>query len=78
MHQKVRKSVLVIHKTELSSVFYEKRRDIIKQFEVWKEAPDRKPILLRGARQIGKSDPSLKIGRELSRHEYCPCFALDV
>ena len=32
LHQKVRKSVLVIHKTELSSVFYEKRRDIMGMF----------------------------------------------
>ena len=30
-------------------------RDIINQFKVWKEAPERKPILLKGARQIGKT-----------------------
>jgi hypothetical protein len=29
-------------------------RDIINQFKAWKEAPNRKPILLKGARQIGK------------------------
>ena len=30
-------------------------RDIIRQFEVWKDAERHKPILLKGARQIGKT-----------------------
>ncbi len=29
-------------------------REIIHQFKAWKDAPNRKPILLKGARQIGK------------------------
>ena len=31
------------------------RRDIIEQFKAWKNTPERKPILLKGARQIGKT-----------------------
>ena len=30
-------------------------RDIVKQLKAWKEAPVRKPVLLKGARQIGKT-----------------------
>ena len=30
-------------------------RDIIRQFVVWKDAERHKPILLKGARQIGKT-----------------------
>ena len=30
-------------------------RDIINAFRQWKEDPGRKPILLKGARQIGKT-----------------------
>lgn len=33
----------------------ELQRDIIEVFKQWKDAPDRKPILLKGARQIGKT-----------------------
>ena len=39
-------------------------REIIRQFKAWKDAPDRKPILLKGARQIdqqtGHADISLR------------------
>ncbi len=31
------------------------RRDIIDTFLQWKDEADRKPILLKGARQIGKT-----------------------
>lgn len=50
-------------------------RDIIKQFKVWKEAPDRKPILLRGARQIGKTWAMETFGKEYFK--YCVKFDFD-
>jgi len=30
-------------------------RKIIKKLELWKKRPDRKPLILRGARQVGKT-----------------------
>lgn len=39
-------------------------RDIINTFKQWKEAPNRKPILLKGARQIGKTWAMETFGRE--------------
>ena len=50
-------------------------RDIIKQFKAWKEAPDRKPILLKGARQIGKTWAMETFGRECFK--YCVKFDFD-
>ena len=50
-------------------------RDIINQFKVWKEAPDRKPILLRGARQIGKTWAMETFGKECFK--YCVKFDFD-
>lgn len=50
-------------------------RDIIKQFKAWKEAPDRKPILLKGARQIGKTWAMETFGRE--SFKYCVKFDFD-
>ena len=38
-------------------------REIINQFKAWKDAPDRKPILLKGARQIGKTWAMETFGR---------------
>lgn len=43
-------------------------RDIINQFKVWKEVPDRKPILLRGARQIGKTWAMEAFGKECFKY----------
>ena len=43
-------------------------RDIINQFKIWKEAPDRKPILLRGARQIGKTWAMEAFGKECFKY----------
>ena len=31
------------------------KRSIIKQLEQWKDKPDRKPLMLLGARQVGKT-----------------------
>ena len=39
-------------------------RDIIHQFVAWKEAAVRKPILLKGARQIGKTWAMETFGKE--------------
>ena len=50
-------------------------RDIIKQLEEWKEAPVRKPILLRGARQIGKTWAMETFGKECFK--YCVKFDFD-
>lgn len=40
------------------------RRDIIADFKQWKDSPQRKPILLQGARQIGKSWVMEAFGKE--------------
>ncbi|MBR1788985.1 MAG: ATP-binding protein [Bacteroidaceae bacterium] len=50
-------------------------RDIINQFKVWKVAPARKPILLKGARQIGKTWAMEAFGKECFK--YCVKFDFD-
>lgn len=50
-------------------------RDIIQTFRKWKDDPDRKPILLRGARQIGKTWAVEEFGKEC--FEYCVHFDFD-
>ena len=50
-------------------------RDIINLFKAWKEAPDRKPILLKGARQIGKTWAMETFGKECFK--YCVKFDFD-
>ena len=50
-------------------------RDIINQFKAWKEAPNRKPILLKGARQIGKTWAMETFGKECFK--YCVKFDFD-
>ena len=50
-------------------------REIINQFRAWKEAPVRKPILLKGARQIGKTWAMETFGRECFK--YCVKFDFD-
>lgn len=50
-------------------------RDIIQTFKQWKDAKDRKPILLKGARQIGKTWAMETFGREC--FEYCVKFDFD-
>ena len=50
-------------------------REIINKFKAWKEAPDRKPILLRGARQIGKTWAMETFGKECFK--YCVKFDFD-
>lgn len=50
-------------------------RDIIEQFKEWKQSPDRKPILLKGARQIGKTWAMETFGKEC--FDYCVKFDFD-
>ena len=50
-------------------------RDVINQFVAWKEAPVRKPILLKGARQIGKTWAMETFGKECFK--YCVKFDFD-
>ena len=50
-------------------------REIINKFKAWKEAPDRKPILLRGARQTGKTWAMETFGKECFK--YCVKFDFD-
>ena len=50
-------------------------RDIISTFKEWKDAPMRKPILLQGARQIGKTWATETFGKE--SFEYCAKFDFD-
>ena len=40
------------------------RRNIDRQLIVWKEDPMRKPLLLRGARQVGKSSAVRHFGKQ--------------
>jgi len=50
-------------------------REVINRFKAWKEAPDRKPILLKGARQIGKTWAMETFGKECFK--YCVKFDFD-
>jgi hypothetical protein len=50
-------------------------REIINQFKAWKDAPDKKPILLKGARQIGKTWAMEAFGKECFK--YCVKFDFD-
>lgn len=51
------------------------KREIIDKFKVWKDSPKRKPILLKGARQIGKTWAMETFGREC--FDYCVKFDFD-
>ena len=37
----------------------------------WKNDPDRKPLLLRGARQVGKSSTVKELGKQLDASVLC-------
>ncbi len=50
-------------------------RDIINAFKLWKDAPGRKPVLLKGARQIGKTWAMEAFGGEC--FDYCVKFDFD-
>lgn len=50
-------------------------RDIVQTLKQWKDSPDRKPVLLRGVRQTGKTWVMETFGRE--SFEYCAKFDFD-
>lgn len=51
------------------------QRRIIQTLKAWKDSPYRKPLLLKGARQIGKTWVMTKFGREC--FDYCVRFDFD-
>ena len=51
------------------------KRDIISVFKTWKDSALHKPILLKGARQIGKTWAMEKFGKECFK--YCVKFDFD-
>ena len=63
------------HKWELFCAIMRIERDIINVFKQWKDAPERKPILLKGARQIGKTWAMEAFGQEY--FDYCVKFDFD-
>ena len=48
------------------------RRDIVERLKEWKNQESKKPILLKGARQIGKTWVMETFGREC--FDYCAKF----
>ena len=65
----------MIHKSALVSVVMRIERDIISTLREWKDSPERKPVLLQGARQIGKTWVMETFGQEC--FEYCARFDFD-
>lgn len=64
-----------LHKIEQFIVIMRIERDIIQRLKLWKDSPNRKPILLKGARQIGKSWVMETFGHEC--FEFCVKFDFD-
>lgn len=50
-------------------------RKIIEELKVWKEKADRKPLMMLGARQVGKTSVLKRFGEECFDH--CAYFSLD-
>lgn len=50
-------------------------RKIIQQLTVWKNKKDRKPLMMLGARQVGKTSVLKRFGKECFEH--CAYFSLD-
>ena len=50
-------------------------RDIMLQLDAWKASPHRKPLLLKGARQVGKTWALKEFGR--TRFKNCAYFSLE-
>lgn len=51
------------------------KRKIIEQLRKWNDKPDRKPLMLLGARQVGKTFVLKQFGKE--SFEHCAYFSLD-
>lgn len=50
-------------------------REAMRQLESWKKAPDRKPLILRGARQVGKTWLMKEFGR--LHYQKCAYISMD-
>ena len=50
-------------------------RTVIKELEAWKNRHDRKPLIMLGARQVGKTSVLKRFGKE--QFEHCAYFSLD-
>ena len=50
-------------------------RKIIAQLKEWQAKEDRKPLMMLGARQVGKTSVLKRFGKEC--FEYCAYFSLD-
>ncbi len=51
------------------------RRTILKELEAWRNKGDRKPLVMLGARQVGKTSVLKRFGQE--QFEHCAYFSLD-
>ena len=51
------------------------KRTIIKDLEAWREKKGRKPLIILGARQVGKTSVLKKFGKD--QFEHCAYFSLD-
>ncbi len=51
------------------------RRTILKELEAWRNKGDRKPLIMLGARQVGKTSVLKRFGQE--QFEHCAYFSLD-
>ena len=45
-------------------------RNILKELQLWLEKPDRKPLVLRGARQVGKTTVVRELGKQCKQFIY--------
>lgn len=61
--------------TRFLHLMYMFERSIIEQLKQWKDKPDRKPMMMLGARQVGKTFALKQFGRE--EFERCAYFSLD-
>ena len=50
-------------------------RDILQQLDAWKSSPHRKPLMLKGARQVGKTWALREFGR--TRYRNCVYVTLE-
>lgn len=50
-------------------------REAIKQLETWKDSPNRKPLILRGVRQVGKTWLMREFGR--THYQTCAYISMD-
>ncbi|MBS0654375.1 MAG: AAA family ATPase, partial [Verrucomicrobia bacterium] len=54
------------------------KRFLLKKLVTWKENPDRKPLILQGARQVGKTTLLEQFGKEYFREVHAFNFEEDL